>query len=349
MKRWSWSNKWRKMIKATAPVVLAASLAACGGESGGSASSPSQTPANSAEPAELTVLLDWYPNAVHSFLYAAESQGYFKEAGLKVKLQPPSDTNDPLKLVAAGQADLAISYQKQIVLSRAEGIPLVSVAAIVRHPLNQLMALESSGAKSPKDLAGKKVGYPSFDLDVQTVKSMVEADGGDPSKVEFVDVGWDLMPAMTTKRVDAIIGGYVNHEKLILEKEGVKLQTMNPMDYKVPDFYELVLATSDETLNKKGDAIRRFWEAATKGFEYTKQNPGPALEELLKQGSANFPLEKDIETKSLEMLIPLMDDSGKAVFGQQDEASWKSAIEWIRNTGMINKDIQPSEVYKNLK
>src|SRR4051812_22076043 len=87
---------------------------------------------------ELTVLLDWYPNAVHTFLYAAEEQGYYKAAGLKVKLQTPADTNDAIKLVATGKADLALSYQMQVALSRSEDIPIVSVGAIVRHPLNQL-------------------------------------------------------------------------------------------------------------------------------------------------------------------------------------------------------------------
>ncbi|MEQ8199666.1 MAG: ABC transporter substrate-binding protein, partial [Clostridiaceae bacterium] len=166
---------------------------------------------------EVTVLLDWYPNAVHSFLYAAEEQGYFKEEGLKVKFITPAGTDDGIKMVAADKADFAISYPKQVILARGENIPVKSVGAIVRSALNQLMVRKDSGVKTLKDLEGKKVGYPSFDIDKETVMTMVKEAGGDPSKINFVDVGYDLMPAIETKRVDAIIGGYINHEKILLE------------------------------------------------------------------------------------------------------------------------------------
>jgi putative hydroxymethylpyrimidine transport system substrate-binding protein len=126
---------------------------------------------------EINVLLDWYPNAVHTFLYAAEEQGYFKEAGLKVNLITPAGTDDGIKLVAAGKADLAISYPKQVILAIGENIPVKSVGAIVRSPLNQLMVRKDSGVKSLKDLEGKKIGYASFDIDKETVKTMVVRPG----------------------------------------------------------------------------------------------------------------------------------------------------------------------------
>ena len=110
-----------------------------------------------------------------------------------------------IKLVATGKADLALSYQMQVAISRSEDIPIVSVGAIVRHPLNQLLVLESTGIRSPKDLIGKKIGYPSIPLDEAIVNTMVKSDGGDPSKLNYVDVGWDLIPAMTTKKVDSVL------------------------------------------------------------------------------------------------------------------------------------------------
>lgn len=130
--------KYRRWIKrGWLSIALSLALAGAAGCASNKQAEPGLT--------ELTVLLDWYPNAVHTFLYAAEEQGYFKDAGLKVKLQTPADTNDALKLVATGKADLALSYQMQVAVSRSEDIPIVSVAAIVRHPLNQLFVLESAG------------------------------------------------------------------------------------------------------------------------------------------------------------------------------------------------------------
>ncbi|SDX82271.1 putative hydroxymethylpyrimidine transport system substrate-binding protein [Paenibacillus sp. CF384] len=296
---------------------------------------------------EITVLLDWYPNAVHTFLYAAQEQGYFQDAGLKVNLQTPADTNDALKLVATGKADLALSYQMQVAISRSEGIPIVSVGAIVRHPLNQLLVLDSAGINSPKDLVGKKIGYPSIPLDEAIVNTMVKSDGGDPSKLSYTDVGWDLIPAMTTKKVDGIIGGYVNHEKLLLEKEGEKLTAFDPSKYGVPDYYELVLTASEEGLNSKSDAIKKFIEAAGKGQAYTASHPDEALQLLLDEQSADFPLDAAVEKQSLAILLPLM-DAGKEPFASQSEQSWNDVITWLTEQGQISKSVKAAEAFRNL-
>lgn len=296
---------------------------------------------------ELTVLLDWYPNAVHSFLFAAEKEGYFKEAGLKVKLETPAGTDDAVKLLAAGKADLAISYQTVVAISRAENIPVVSVAAIVRHPLNQLFALETAGIARPKDLEGKNIGFPSIPLDEAMVNTMVAADGGDPSKIKYTDIGWDLIPAMTTNKVDAIIGGYINHEKLLLEKEGIKLQTLDPVQYGVPDYYELVLTASEDGLDKNRDAIKRFIEAAAKGYEYTVNNPEDALNHLLEQQNQDFPLDPEIEKQSLEILLPLM-DAGNEPFGAQSEDSWQRVIDWLEEVEQLRAVPVANEAFANL-
>ncbi len=337
---------WKKYALSTAAIALMlALLAACG--TANSDNSAAEDEASADKETELTVLLDWYPNAVHSFLYAAEQQGYFKEAGLKVKLQTPADTNDALKLVATGKADLALSYQMQVAISRAEDIPIVSVAAIVRHPLNRLFTLDEAGVQSPKDLVGKKIGYPSIPLDQIIVDTMVAADGGDPSKLSYVDIGWDLIPSMTTGKVDAIIGGYVNHEKPLLEKEGIQLAAFDPSDYGVPDYYELVLTASEDGVASKGAAIKTFIEAAAKGQQYTAQNPQQSLQNLLDSQDVNFKLDAEIEKQSLDILLPLM-DAGSAAFGSQTEESWNEVIDFLSKNGQLTKEIKAEDAFRNL-
>ncbi|AJG98987.1 ABC transporter substrate-binding protein [Clostridium beijerinckii] len=294
---------------------------------------------------EVNVLLDWYPNAVHSFLYAAEEQGYFKEAGLKVNLITPAGTDDGIKLVAAGKADLAISYPKQIILARGENIPVKSVGAIVRSSLNQLMVRKDSGVKTLKDLEGKKVGYASFDIDKETVKAMVAQAGGDPSKVEFVDVGYDLMPGIETKQVDAIIGGYINHEKILLEKKGIELETFAPADFGVPNNYELAFVASDDAIKNNNDTIQAFLGAAKKGFEYTQKNPDKALDLILKAQNESFPLDEETEKKSLEILLPLMEnESGK--FLSQDKENWNNNIKWLKDKNLLQADVDSKDVFQ---
>lgn len=335
-------HKWTKTIMA---LTLATGLAACGTQSSGSTQPAPKT--EGAEPTELTIALDWYPNAVHSFLYAAEDQGFFQAENLKVNLQMPSDSNDPLKMAAAGKVDLAISYQPQVVQARSEGIPVVSVGALVRHPLNVIMTRQDSGIDAPQKLAGKNIGYPSIPLDESIVRTVVKHAGGDDSGLAFTDIGFDIVPALTGKKVDAVVGGYINHEQLILEKNGVAVHAFKPFEFGVPDYYELVLTTSDDTLGKKQAAIEGFMRAIAKGQDYVKNNKEKALDLLLAKQAGEFPLEKDIETKSLEILIPLMDAADKP-FGYQTAESWQTLIDWMKSEKLITTDVKVEQVMRDL-
>ncbi|RFB34668.1 ABC transporter substrate-binding protein [Brevibacillus sp. VP] len=294
-------------------------------------------------PVKLTVALDWYPNAVHSFLYAAESQGYFRDANLQVELKMPSDANDPLKLAATDKVDMAISYQTQAIQAKAEGLPIKSLAAIVREPLNVLMVRADSTVQGPKDLADKNVGYPALPLDIEVVGHMVETDGGDSSNIRFTDIGFQLIPALSTKQTDATIGGYINHEQLILEKNNVPVRLFRLTDYGIPRYYELVLVTSDQTVVQKREALDRFQKAIQKGQAYVVSHPKEALEGLLQHEAKEFPLDKEIEQKSLEILLPMMDAKGQP-FGSQDTAQWQQVINWMAAKKLIPKTFSAQEI-----
>ncbi|WP_332650540.1 ABC transporter substrate-binding protein [Lysinibacillus sp. 54212] len=300
-----------------------------------------------AELEKITIMLDWYPNAVHSALYVAKEKGYFEEQGLDVEIQMPADTNDPLKLAATGKVDLAISYQSQVVQSRAEGIPVVSVAAYVRHSLDSIMMKKEAGIDSPKDLEGKSVGYPSTIITEAVIKTMVEHDGGDFSKVKMTDVGWDLIPAVATDKVDAIGGGYINHELVLLNKEGYEMEAFKLDDYGVPDNYELVIVTGEDTLDKKKASIENFWKAVTKGQEFVKENPEEGLQILLANENGDSALDKEVETESLKILLPLMEDEG-VPFGHQEEESWKKVADWLYEAGVIETKVDPEQFVQNV-
>ncbi|NHM30734.1 ABC transporter substrate-binding protein [Neobacillus terrae] len=296
---------------------------------------------------KVTIMLDWYPNAVHSLLFAAKEKGYFKEQGLDVDIKMPADTNDPLKLVAANQVDMAISYQPEVLVARGENIPVKSFAALVRHPLNQLMVPANGPIKSPKDLEGQTIGYPSIPLDEAIVQTMVKSDGGNPQKIKMVDVGWDLIPAMATNKTNALIGGYINHEKLLLEKEGHPMLALNPKEYGVPDYYELVLVGSEKGLKEKPEVFKKFMAAITKGQKYVQENPEKGLSILLKNADKSSPLDKDVETKSLQILLPLMDAKDKA-FGYQDPQTWKNVAKWLKDNKVVKTKVNSKDAFVNL-
>lgn len=330
----------KKLINTAIVLFLIVLLTSCNGKNTSSGE-------NDKKLDTISIMLDWYPNAVHSAIYVAQEKGYFKEQGLNVKIEMPADTNDPLKLAATGKTDLAISYQNQAILSKSEGIPVVSIATLVRHPLDRLMMKKSSGIHSPKDLEGKNVGYSSSELSEATLKSMVEADGGDFSKVKMTDVGWDLISSVATDHVDAIIGGYINHEYILLNKKGYNMKAIKTSDYGVPDNYELVLVTSPKTLNQKRDDIEKFWKAVTKGQETVKQNPKESLQVLLDHENDSFPLDQDVESKSLDVLLPLMEDKG-VPFGYQEKESWVQAEKWLYKKGVIKNHVKPEDIMDNI-
>ncbi|MBB2480170.1 ABC transporter substrate-binding protein [Bacillus sp. APMAM] len=296
---------------------------------------------------KISIMLDWYPNAVHSAIYTAAAKGYFAKEGLDVDIKMPSETTDPLKLVAAGKVDLAISYQPQVVMARAEGIPVVSVAAIVREPLNYLMVPKNSGITRPRELEGKNIGYSSLEFEQAVLKTMVKKDGGNPNKVKTTDVGFDLIPAITSKKVDGIDGGYINHEKILLEKEGHPVNAFNPADYGVPNYYELILITSEKEMKQKQSVIKKFWSAVAKGQAAVTKDPNAALKTLYKHEDSTFPLDHQVETKSLHILLPLMNNKTEN-YGHQDLSVWNNITSWLYKKGMIDKKIDVKKAYVNL-
>ena len=211
-----------ELMKKLFSILLAALmlLAASGCGLKPAASTPAES-GQSAELKEIDVVLDWYPNALHAFLYEAIEKGYYTEEGLKVNIRFPSNANDAMSLVAAGKAQVGLYYQQDVIMARAnQQVPVRSIGAVVQSPLNIVMNLKSKDIHSPKDLVGKTIGYAGTELSEALVRSMMANVGADYSDVKMIDVGFDLMSSMTTGNVDATIGCYVNHEVPQLIEEG---------------------------------------------------------------------------------------------------------------------------------
>lgn len=298
---------------------------------------------------EVSLMLDWYPNAVHSFLYVAIEKGYFKERGINLSIQYPANPSDPLTLAAAGKVKVGIYYQQDTMLARLnEEIPVQSIGPIVRTPLSQIMTLKQSELNRPRDLEGKTVGYSSTLLREVTVKAMVEADGGDASKVKLIDVGFDLVTALVTEKVDAIAGGLINHELPIMEYQGFEISVMNPVDYGVPQTRELVFVAADQTIEKDKELLKEFLKAAEKGYRYTKENPEEALDILLEnQEKASFPLTKAIEEKSLSIVTEQMEFENEPFLSENGEG-WSQQNDWLMKEGISFKNLPPQAFFEKV-
>ena len=357
----------KKAIMATfmAAALVAASLSGCGNSSkpaettakaetealGGAQESTEQSAASETDTKdkkdlrEVNVVLDWYPNAIHTFLYTAIERGYYEEEGLDVQIRFPSNANDALSMVAAGKAEIGMYYQQDLIQAVAnQKAPIRSVGAIVQSPLNIILSLKDKNITSPKDMVGKTIGYGGTVLSESLVKCMMESVGADASDVKMVDVGFDLMSSMTTGNVDATIGCLVNHEVPQLEKEGFEVNYFFPDDYGVPKYYEGIFLASDDMIANNSDTLKGFLRACSKGFEDFKSNTDDVLQVLLdNQDEANFALDPDVEKKSCETLLPLM-ETEDAKFLSQTEQCWQENIDWMLENGLIDQDVDVADV-----
>lgn len=337
-------KKWLSLMLLA---VMLFSVAAC--STGNGTSTQENTEPAEKQLKDVSIMLDWYPNALHTFLYVAKEKGFFAEEGVNLEIQYPANPTDPLNLAAAGKVTLGLYYQPDVIIARAnENIPVKSVASIVRAPLNHIVFMENSPIKNPRDLEGKTVGYPGIALNESLLKTMVKNDGGDPSKVELVDVGFDLGASIVAEKVDAVIGAFINHEVPVLKQKGYDTRNFNPVDYGVPSYSEVVLVTSDETLENQKEDIEAFWRAAVKGYEFTKANPEEALQILLtNQDEANFPLEPEVEKESLNILLSMM-ETDQEKFGSQTKESWQEVTNWLKDYGLVTSDPNIEEMFSTL-
>ena len=294
---------------------------------------------------EVNVVLDWYPNAVHAFMYVAMEKGYYEAEGIKVNIQFPANDNDALSLVAAGKSEIGIFYQQDIITTRTnQNVPVKSIGTICQEPLNIILSLAEKNITSPQDLEGKTVGYAGTDLSAAIVKYMMEQSGVDYDENNMINVGFDLMSSMTTDNVDATIGCMVNHEVPQMIEEGFEVNYFSPSDYGVPSYYELVFLSNDTLISEEPETLAAFLRASAKGFEDMKANPQEALRILLDNQSAeNFPLSETVEQQSMDILLPVMEMEGHP-FLSQDKAVWEENIQWLYDQGLAN-EVLPAEEF----
>lgn len=220
---------------------------------------------------KITLLLDWFVNPDHGPIIIAEEKGYFKDAGLEVEVIAPADPADPPKLVAAGRAELAISYQPQLHLQVAEGLPLVRVGTLVATPLNCLLVLADGPVQSIADLRGGKVGFSVAGVEEALLKTILERNGVGLDEIDLVNVNWSLSPSLMSGQVDAVIGAFRNFELNQMDIEGIKGRCFYLEEEGLPAYDELIYIANRDSMNK--DVIRRFLQATELATQYIINHP----------------------------------------------------------------------------
>lgn len=276
---------------------------------------------------KLTLVLDWYINPDHAPIMVAEQIGAFKAQGLDVKIVPPSDPALPPRLVAAGQADLAITYQPQVHFFADEGLPLVRVGTLINSPLNTIIALDKR-IKTPADLKGKKVGYSVSGIEQATLATMAQHDHIDPQSIKLINVNFQLTSALLAGQVDAVIGGYRNIEALELKLQGKDPQVMNVEDFGVPAYDELVIVANRDEIHAA--KIKKFLVALQEGVAYLRAHPQETWQAF---AAAHPELNTELNQQAWQQTAPLFADHPAAL----DKARYEAYEQFLYNNKLVKK------------
>jgi putative hydroxymethylpyrimidine transport system substrate-binding protein len=323
------------IVAAVALLTLALSLAACGekSEDGGTEAQP------------LSLTLDFYPNADHAGIYMAQKLGYFEEAGLDVSIETPSDPAAPLKLVAAGQSDLAISYEPEVALAREKGLDVAAITALVNRPLTSLIWLGKSGIKGVGDLKGKTIATAGIPYQAAFLKTILSRVQLSPSAVKEVNVGFGLLPALLGGSAEAMLGGYSNVEGVDLRQRG-KDPVVTPVDQLgVPTYDELVFVAGRKSLEADPDKYRLFLAALQRGTEAAVKQPNAAAKAILE---ANDGLDPKLTEAQVEATLPLLGAPPQGhPYGYMDPAEWSTFAGWMRDNGLIQSLPKAGDLLSN--
>ena len=301
-------------------------LAACGGDE---------------DADKVSLALDWFPNSNHAGFYMALEKGYYDDEGLDVRIFVPANPEDVLKTVAAGRDDFGVSYQAQVLRARGEGVPVKAIAAMVQHPLNSVMVLEDSGITRPSELKGKKVGVTGIPFEESLFSAMLAYDGISMDDVTLINVGYDLSPSLISEKVDAIVGAYWTYESIVMEMAGYPVRILRMEEWGVPDFYELVLVASEDTVSNDPDVVQRFLRATAKGFVDAIGDPEEAVDVLV---DANPEVDKELETQGIGLLAPMWTE-GAPTFGWQTRERWQSLAQWMKDEGLLDEEVDETEAF----
>ncbi len=290
------------------------------------------------------VMLDYVVNPDHAGIYVADERGYFDDEGLDVELRVPPDPAAPIKQVAAGRVDLAISYEPEVVLAREQGLDVVAVAALVNGPLTSLISLPAAGIDDPADLGGKTVVYAGIPYQEAYLRSILDEADVDPGTVEDVNVGFNLVPPLLSGKADAMLGGFLNVEGVQLEADGEDPRVVPVDQLGIPTYDELVLVAAAERVRDDPGQIEDFLAALERGTEDATADPVAATDAIVAAGDR---LDPALTRKQIDATLPLLKGGGGEPYGHMDPAEWQAFSDFMAAEGQVDEAPPADELLTN--
>jgi len=294
----------------------------------------------------VKVMLDWTPNTNHAGMYLAEARGYYRKAGLDVTFLQPGQGSDPNQAVGAGTVDFGVSASEQLVPARAEGVPVVSIAAIIQHNTSSLVSLASSGITRPRDLAGHTYGAYGATFEKALIDTLVSCDGGDPSKVRFTQVGdSDYRQGLTSGHFDTVWVFDAWDVIRLRDIDGLHLDRISFADHLdcIPDWYTPIIVTSEDHIEHDPGLVAKFMTATAHGYRDAMASPRAAAAALL-AGAAG--LDPDLVERSMDYLSTRYAADPER-WGHQDASVWNRFVAFLESHDIVESGFDVKNAYTN--
>ena len=277
----------------------------------------------------LTLCLDFFPNPNHSPIYVAAERGWFEEEGVDLDIVIPANVSDPLKLVAAGRFDVALTPQINYLIARSEGLPLIAIGSLIDHNLGGLLSLGSSGVRDLGDLRGKRIGYSLAPLEPVLWETMLGCVGVGGDEIELVNVGFNTVAALLSGGVGAI-GAFRNYELIHVELLGEATVFFPQEDYCVPDTEDIIIVCRPEDVRERASSLRGLLAALSRGVRVVKDDPDAALADFL---HALPDLDDELNRLSFRATVPLF--ASDLALG--DAESWSALQTYLFAHGLVDQ------------
>jgi ABC-type nitrate/sulfonate/bicarbonate transport system substrate-binding protein len=292
----------------------------------------------------VTVMLDWVPNTNHTGIFVAEANGYFEDAGLDVRIIQPGEVYAEAAVVS-GVADFGVSFQEQVTLARADGVPIVSIAAILQHNTSGFASAADLNVMGPKDFEGLRYGSFGNPFETPTLKVLMECDGGDFEKLEILNTGYaDPLALIAEKKIDLAWIFYA-WQGFQAEQQHIDINVVMMKDWFdcIPDYYTPVVIASEDTISNKPEVVKAFIKALSRGYEYAIDNPDDAADLLI----AEVP-ELDPElVKASQDWISQYYQADAPRWGEQKESIWQGYSDWMAENGILQTPISGKDAFTN--
>jgi len=326
----------KRFIQMTLIGLISVALTACGG------AQPDTQNNQGTAGKSVSLFLDWTPNTNHTGIYVAKEKGFYKDAGIDVEVLLPGEVSAE-QLVATGKGEFGISFQNHVTQARAQGLPVVSIAAVIQHDTSGYASPVEKGIESPKDFAGKTYGAYGSELEKSMVNFVMQQDGADVKDVNIVQLGNSDFFVATKRDIDfvSIFYGWTGIEA---ELRDVKLNFIKTTDYaKDYDVYSPVIVTSEKLISEDPETVQAFVEATAKGYQFAIENPAEAADILI---AAEPDLNPDLVKKSQEWLSPRYQDDAPQ-WGIQESKRWEAFADFLFKEGIIEKEVDATQAFTN--